>query len=164
MPGVVLRSSVIVGFPGETEATLKNTFDLIENYGLDFYAVNGWTYFTFAPINKRKEEFRLEGKMNDWSHCTMNSMETAEHCKYFFSSIKKSIFMPSNTASGELWDIAYLISRDFSINEVKELCNSYKNIIGLNLLQNYSEYTEKTKYGYIGELINILSNYKARTK
>lgn len=159
---IITFGSFILGFPGETEATLKNTFDLIENYGLDFYAVNGWTYFTFAPINKRKEEFRIEGKMNDWSHYTMDSNETAEHCKYFFSSIKKSIFMPSNTASGELWDIAYLTARKFSINEVKGLCNSYNNIIGLNLLKNYSRNIKKTKYKYIEDLINILTNFKAR--
>jgi tRNA A37 methylthiotransferase MiaB len=70
----------IVGFPGETQETVKNTVDTINAFAVPVGSVNQFMFFPFvlaplAPVYERRkrEKYGLSGHMMDWSHKTMDS-------------------------------------------------------------------------------------------
>jgi p-methyltransferase len=156
--GIITFGSFILGFPGETQESLQHTYNLIENYGLDFYSLNGWTYFTFSPVHKRCEEFNLSGRMNEWRHYTMSSEQVEVYCKEFCKKIKNPSFMPANTASGEMWSAVYLRERGFSIEKVKKIFGLYREFILLDLVEHENQLTiEKKKNDLISQLAVLLN-------
>lgn len=66
----------IIGFPGETKESVRDTENLIKTIKPTFYYINKWYCDTLTPIWKEKDKYRLTGKDNNWSHVTMDS-ETA---------------------------------------------------------------------------------------
>lgn len=82
--GIHTKSTFIVGFPGETEATLQQTVDLLNAYPTDGPAVHRYLFFRFGvlPLSQvatpaSRARFGLRGYGYHWSHNTMNSEEAA---------------------------------------------------------------------------------------
>lgn len=73
---IAIVASFFAGFPGETVETLDETLKFIEETKPTFYYLGPWIYDHRTPIHKRKEEYKLTGTLNNWSHKSMNS-ETA---------------------------------------------------------------------------------------
>lgn len=114
--GIITVGAFIVGFPGETTATVDETCKFIETFGLDFYFLQPFYYLHHTPIHERAEEFQLTGSALYWSHATMDSFEAQVHINRLFKDIKNSIFVnPDYT----LWEIAYLLTKGMSIEEIK---------------------------------------------
>ncbi len=148
--------SFIVGFPGETEESIENTYDLIENYGLNFYGINGWTYFPFASIEEKKEQFGIKGSGNVWTHKTMDSAQASQHCKNLFFRIKNATFMPANTNSSDMWAVIYLMSRGFSLTAVKKIYAIYKEFISYNIQETQGPKDSEEKARLIKKLKTMM--------
>ena len=115
--GIITVGAFIIGFPGETDETVAATYDIIENYGLDFYFLQPFYYLNHTPIFKRAEEFGLSGKGMFWAHNTMNSTQAMDHIHRLFKQVKNSVFInPDYT----LWEVAYLKSKGFSFDDILE--------------------------------------------
>ena len=69
---IITYAMFIVGFPGETEATINQTIDFINEAKPDFYALSPWNYNTEAPIYNQREKYGLFGQGNNWHHNTMH--------------------------------------------------------------------------------------------
>lgn len=82
--GIHTKSTLIVGFPGETDASLANTVDLLNAYPTDGRAVHRYLFFTFAALPlapvfapASRARYRLEGYGYQWRHATMDADEAA---------------------------------------------------------------------------------------
>lgn len=76
-----------VGFPGETEETIKETISFIQESNFNKVFIQPWYYDTDTPISKEKERYGLTGSFYNWSHKTMD-YQTA---KIYVSEMGKSI-------------------------------------------------------------------------
>jgi radical SAM superfamily enzyme YgiQ (UPF0313 family) len=69
-----------VGFPGESENTVKNTIENLNTFDIPDESSNQFVFFVFmlAPLSpvferERRERFGLSGYMSEWRHSTMNN-------------------------------------------------------------------------------------------
>ncbi|RZK25841.1 MAG: radical SAM protein [Flavobacterium sp.] len=75
--GILVHANYIIGFPGETEYSIRETIDFIREYKPALYKVQPWYCEKMSPIWKLKDLFGIEGEGFNWSHATMNSHEAA---------------------------------------------------------------------------------------
>lgn len=124
--GITSMAAFIIGFPGETEATIKDNIHFIETTGIDFYTLKEFYYMPHTPIHKLRDTFGLSGNGNKWHHNTMDSTTAYQMKIEMFKSIKKSIFVDPDTS---LWYLAYLYDQNFSIDSISRIQTSINNII-----------------------------------
>lgn len=96
--GIHTQSTLIVGFPGETERTIQNTIDLLNAYptngpGMHFYYPFQFMVFPLSPIAypENRVKYNLKGYMHDWSHSTMDSREAPGNIARLCASIKPEL-------------------------------------------------------------------------
>ncbi|AJQ26621.1 radical SAM protein [Pelosinus fermentans] len=89
---IMSTASLVVGFPGETYETYRDTFNFIEEAKPTFFRTHMWYYQHGAPINNDKEKFNIKGAGYNWSHKTMDSNTAYELSNNLFFSIKNSIY------------------------------------------------------------------------
>lgn len=75
--GISTLSTLVVGFPGETEESIDNTISLLNSYpdsGDTIHWFNCWvhTVIPLTPVDKEREKWGLEGICLDWKHDTMD--------------------------------------------------------------------------------------------
>jgi hypothetical protein len=92
--GIITFGSFIIGFPGETDETVRDTVRLIEESNLDFYRAQLWYCEPITPIWRQREKYGITGSHFEWSHDTMNSKEAGEHIENMFLTVKNSVWLP----------------------------------------------------------------------
>ena len=114
---ILTLGSLIVGFPGETGESIKETIDLFNEHPTTFYNPQLYYHSTLAPIHKRAKEFNITGHSYAWSHSSMDWQEAAKWKSYMIRNVKNSILLP--LYSSGIWALPYLIeqgiSKDFFI-------------------------------------------------
>ena len=80
----------IVGFPGETKETIRQTIDLINRLSPTFYRLHIWECDTGTPVWQTRQEYGLTLKNGMWNHDTMSYQEALEAIDYMKSEIKNS--------------------------------------------------------------------------
>jgi len=68
----------IVGFPGETQETVRDTMEFIKKINLDFFRAQLWYCELITPIWRQREKYGLKGESFEWSHNTMNSQQACD--------------------------------------------------------------------------------------
>jgi anaerobic magnesium-protoporphyrin IX monomethyl ester cyclase len=92
--GISVLMTFVVGFPGETPETLRNTADFLNNLSLTNLSVGYQVYpLVVFPLSELAEPYertkwKIEGLMDKWSHYTMNSEEASKACYDLFREIK----------------------------------------------------------------------------
>lgn len=120
--GIVTVGAFVIGFPGETQATVLETAEFIERSGLDFYFMQPFFYLHHTPVHKTASKYNLIGKGLEWSHATMNAGEACRWFDHLFNKIRGPVFVnPDYT----LWEVAYLLSKDFDLSDIRK----YRSII-----------------------------------
>ena len=59
--GITTVGSFIVGFPGETDETVGETHQFIQNSDLDYYFIQPFYYLHHTPVHKQSEKYGLKG-------------------------------------------------------------------------------------------------------
>jgi p-methyltransferase len=130
--GIVTYGSFIVGFPGETEGTVNETAEFIDQNPLDFFRVEPWFYAPHQPIQERAAEFRLTGEAYGWQHATMNGDQALDHCDRIFRNANpKSIWLALRDF--DFWALPYLMSKGVEdLAQMKQLLRSAHDLMQLN--------------------------------
>lgn len=92
--GISTISTMLVGFPGETEETMDNTIALLNSYpdrgsAVHWYAV--WVHMVtpLTPVDKEREKWSLEGILLDWKHDTMDVAQAFRERDRMFREVRK---------------------------------------------------------------------------
>ena len=118
--GITTFASFFVGFPPETEETVQNTIEFIEETAPQFYNCGLWYYDDKTPIADREEEFGLRGGGFQWSHDTMDWKAARDLPTRVYRSVTSSVVMP--TYSFDFWSIPYLVGEGFTIDQIEGFC------------------------------------------
>jgi len=91
--GISLLMTFLVGYPGETEKTIANTANFINDLQIGFGFPNFQLYPMYlSPLSRismpeLRKKWNLNGQLNDWSHTTMTSQEATVQCFELFKKI-----------------------------------------------------------------------------
>jgi hypothetical protein len=115
--GIRQMLSMLVGFPGETYATFRETLDFLEEINPDFTRPQIWFCDPTTPVWRRREEFNLHGKAYGWSHYTMDAETAVELVVETFFSLKGPTWIPD---PGYNWTFLYAMEKNgMSIEQQK---------------------------------------------
>lgn len=120
-------ASFIVGFPGETEETVKETIEFIEKNKPTFFRAQLWYCEQITPIFEEKDKYEISGSQFNWSHKTMNSDTACDIIEGIFLNIKNSVWLPQYNF--DFVGIFNLLQRGMSIEQVKRMLILFNNEI-----------------------------------
>ena len=120
---ILTYGSFIIGFPGETENTIKETISFIKEGGLDFFRAQLWYCDTITPIWKKKEEYQIRGSNFEWTHNGMDAKQACDWIDHIFLSIDQPVWIPQYNF--EFDGFFHLLERGFSIEEVRDFLISF---------------------------------------
>jgi anaerobic magnesium-protoporphyrin IX monomethyl ester cyclase len=115
--------AVIIGFPGETVETVKDSIKLVEDSGIDFFRAQLWYCDTITPIWEKRDEFGLSGSQFEWTHNTMNSRDACDLMEEIFLLVENPIWVPQYNFEFET--IFQLLQEGFSLDQVKQFIREF---------------------------------------
>ena len=122
--GIIFNFNVVVGFPGETEETVKSTIEMINKAAPDtfscfllFLAPN-----TLASANPKK--YGIEGEGLCWKHDTMTSKEASEAMLRMTEEVSSSTSFP-----GGEYAACYLTSVGYSNKDIKDFYRAVGKLV-----------------------------------
>ncbi|MBW4080398.1 radical SAM protein [Paenibacillus sp. S150] len=130
--GIMSFAFFLVGFPGETEETVRSTVEFIETAGITFYTANLWYADSSTPIYKDKTRYGLTGKDFNWSHLTMDSRQASVWTDHLFLNVKKAIWIPNENFGFQ--GVPYLMSKGYSIEQITALLRDAAVLVSGNLV------------------------------
>lgn len=120
---IITYASFIVGFPGETLDTVRETISFIEEAKPDFYRAQVWYCDTKTPIYDQKDLYSISGEGFDWSHKTMDCYEASDIVNFLFCNVSNSIWVPQE--GFDLWSIYFLMGNGWKLEKIKSFLNCF---------------------------------------
>lgn len=125
--GIVTFGNFIIGFPGETEETVKETVKFIETGGMDFYRAQLWYCEPITPIYEQKDRYQLQGESFEWRHVTMDSQTAGDIIEKIFLTIEKPTWVPQyNFDFDGIW---HLVHRGMSIPQLTDFLQGFNRAV-----------------------------------
>jgi radical SAM PhpK family P-methyltransferase len=153
--GLVTYGNFIIGFPGETVETVKDTVHFIEISGLDFFRTQLWYCEPITPIFKKKDLYHIKGESFEWSHAAMNAQKACELIENIFFTMENPTWVPQyNFDFDSIW---HLVHRGMSIPQVKNLLKCFNFAVREKLI---GPSRGEVSYEALKELKNACSNSK----
>ncbi len=115
--GIITFATIIVGFPGETLETIKNTMNFLIETSPTFYRLELYFHYTNVPIHDRAEELGIHGTGYSWKHNTMDWKEASEHLQRMYREIEGPRVLPGYMF--DFWSIPYLMGKGFTIEQIE---------------------------------------------
>jgi radical SAM family protein len=109
-------AAFVLGFPGETDATIRQNVDFIRNNGVRFYSLKEFYYMAHTQVHEKRDEYGLTGMGSKWSHDGMNHEDAARIKLEIFQSVTDSTHIDPDTS---LWYMAYLYDQGHDFGSIK---------------------------------------------
>ncbi len=130
--GIITFASFIIGFPGETDQTVKETIRFIKESGIDFFRAAVWFCEHITPVWRERERYKLSGESFEWHHTTMDSKQASDFVDEIFLSIDDPLWVPLyNFDIDTLW---HLIHRGVPLDKVRKLIDTFNRGIREKLI------------------------------
>ncbi|SDZ46987.1 p-methyltransferase [Asanoa ishikariensis] len=121
-------ASMIVGFPGETEKTVGNTIDFLNETAPDLWRAQAWWANPRSPVYQQKELLGIEGEGYTWSHFSMSSKEAANLTDEMFARVTESVWLP--LYDFDFWSLPYLDGKGVSTPDLIRMLGTTERLIG----------------------------------
>ena len=141
--GIMVYASLIVGFPGETEQTIKNTLQLIEESSPTFYSAEVYYHDPKVPINDRAEEFGLKGSGLSWEHNTMDWRQAFDMATMVHREISNSAFLPMH--GGDMWSVPYFFDKGITKGQLMDFLDIGKAMVLRGFDEKSPDYTTEER-------------------
>ena len=128
-------ASFIVGFPGETEETFRQTFDFVEEVRPTFFRTRLWWYDRTAPVYHQRKQFALTGEGYNWHHYTMEAGEAQKLADKMMLGVKHSIHATDYPIPFEM------IIKDVPRDKVRGFMARFRDYLHLNMADPEGERT-----------------------
>ena len=125
--GIATHANLIVGFPGETVESVRETIELIEETRPDFFRAQLWYCDPITPIWSQRETYGIKGAAFEWSHNTMDSRMACDLIERMFLAIENSIWLPQNGFSQ--WSTFYLQRKGMTFEQVKTFLGCFNAVV-----------------------------------
>jgi len=132
--GIITFASFFVGFPGETEQSIQNTINFINEASPTFFRSEPWWYGERAPIGHRASEFGIVGKGYEWRHATMDIHGACQGMEMMFDAVRTSIWCPQHSFS--FWALPYLFGKGMTVSQVTTFLHHCQELMRFNNLEN----------------------------
>lgn len=129
--GIATHANVIVGFPGESEATVQETLDFIEAARPTFFKAQLWYADPITPVWAQRQEYGIRGSAYNWSHDTMDVRTACDLIERMILTVENSIW---STQYGFVWGVFYLLRHGMAVDQVLAFAKSYGQVIKEKLL------------------------------
>jgi p-methyltransferase len=114
---ILTYASFIIGHPGETEETARNTIAFIDDAQPSFYCMETFFFDPKVPIAARAADYQLVGGGYAWSHGSMDWRQASALVEQGYRRITGSIVVP--LYSFDLWSVAYLMGQGMSTDQIR---------------------------------------------
>ena len=121
--GILSHMSLIVGFPGETGASVRDSISLVEATRPDFFRAQLWYCDPLTPIWQERQRYGIRGAGFNWSHGTMTAQTASDWVEEMFMSVSGSLWLPQH--GFELWSVFYLQRQGMGLAAVKRFLASF---------------------------------------
>ena len=155
---ILTFGSFIVGFPGETDATVKETSDFIKDNKPDYWRAQMWYCEPGTPIEKRRDEFGISGEGFVWQHNTMDSFEAMNHIDKLFLTINESTWLPQ--WSFDFWIIPYLSGRGISFQQFKDYMATAQKMLEMEIAFVPPAQKSKAQQAYLQSMVTMASGWR----
>jgi len=132
---IITHANLLIGFPGETEETVKETISFIEETKPDFFRAQLWYCDPITPIWQRKDELGIQDFGFNWTHNTMDYKAASKWVEHMFLSVQNSIWLPQQ--GFELWSLFYLQRKGLSLPQIKGFVGAFNDAVREKLLFPY---------------------------
>ena len=116
--GIATLASCIVGFPGETTASVARSIDFINETQPTFLLLELYYHSLLAPINNEAARFGIQGAAFSWRHDTMDWQTASRLIGEFYRRVSHSLIFPSFMFGG--WSLPYLLGKGITMEQIKE--------------------------------------------
>jgi p-methyltransferase len=131
---ITTLASFIIGFPGETEKTYRETVDFIDKSGTEFFNVKIFYYDHTTPIHHQAADYELIGQGMNWTHKTMNAAQAFGLSEDVIKSVRNAPYIAQH--SGEIWEIAHFHEQGFSPSQIRTLYGNFTRMLREELASN----------------------------
>ena len=128
---ILTFGSFIIGFPGETAATVGETREFIASTGLDYYRAQAWYYEHGTPIARERDKYAMTGEGFVWAHATMESMEAIDHIDRLFFGTRGVEWLPQ--WSFDFWFIPYALGQGLSLDQFGRFVSGANRMLRLDM-------------------------------
>ena len=126
-------AAFVLGFPGETEETIKENIRFIEETPIKYYALKEFYYMENTSVHTKRDLYGLKGMGAKWSHNTMSYAQATDYKLRMFLTIKNSVHVDPDSS---LWHLAHLNDLGFSRNEILNYQKEINYLIRNDLLNH----------------------------
>ena len=138
---ILTFGSFIAGHPGETQESVMNTIEFIEEIAPTFYNVQLYFHDPLAPINRRRDEFGIKGSHYNWRHDSMDWREGTDWVEYIIRRVENSTLLTLYGFS--IWSIPYLLQKGLSVGQIKEFARAARGILVKGLDDSEGDYRDE---------------------
>ena len=130
--GIMTFASLIIGFPGETERSVENTIQLLQEAKPTFFRGEIWYNNPRAPIYaKSKDQFAIDGMGYKWRHNSMDWEQGCEMVLKLFGSITDSTWLPMYDF--DFWILPYLRGKGMMLDQIKRFVNACNDLLSMEI-------------------------------
>jgi p-methyltransferase len=130
--GIMTFASLIIGFPGETERSVENTIQLLQDAGPTFFRGEIWYNNPRAPIySKSKDVHNINGFGYKWRHNTMEWEQGCEMVLKLFKTVSNSTWLPMYDF--DFWILPYLEGKGLTVEQIKNFVGACDDLLSLEI-------------------------------
>jgi anaerobic magnesium-protoporphyrin IX monomethyl ester cyclase len=108
--GITTFGAIIIGFPGETLATIEETITFLNSSELDYCYVQPFYYLHNSPVYLDREKYGLEGEGMVWKHNTMTSHDCGKILDDIFARVETPTYANEEYT---MWELAYFLFKGY---------------------------------------------------